>query len=129
MRKKLVGRLIASLMAAGGIGLAITALPTIARAERTQSETDPVEAQVDTLQHLLGKKQFVEAAANMEEMASHSPQVLSIVPLQWVYMVVSSLKDAGRTKEYGELLSVLSSDSYKPLETFGSKEYFRLKYA
>lgn len=90
---------------------------------------DQAGAQVEMLRQLLVKKQFVEAAANIEGMASASPQVLSVVPMQWVYAVVRSLKDAGRTKEYGELLSVLAGDHYQPLETVSSKDYFRSQYA
>src|SRR5438093_13658344 len=124
MRKKLVGRLAASMIVAGGIASAIMALPASARAERLESETDQVAAQLKTLRQLLVKKEFVGAAANIEGMASDSPQVLSVVPMQWVYEVVRSLKDTGRNKEYGQLLSVLASENYKPLETFGTKDYF-----
>ena len=129
MGKKLVGYLSACMMFAGGIVCGTFTLPVPARAERAESETDQVGAQLEKLRQLLVNKQFVEAAANIEGIASNSPQTLNIMPTQWMYLVVRSLKDAGRSKEYGELLGVLASPDYQPIETFGSSDYFRSQYA
>lgn len=129
MGKTLVGFLSACAMFAGGFAWTAIMLPAPAHAERTQDEKDQVGAQIESLRQQLVKNQYVAAAAIVERMASDSPQTLSVVPLQWVYIIVRSLKDAGHTKEHGELLSVLASPDYKPLEGFGSNDGFRAQYA
>jgi tetratricopeptide (TPR) repeat protein len=74
-------------------------------------------------------KQYPAAVATVEEMSRGRGAALNSTPLNLLYLLSRSLKDAGLKAERKRLLAVLAADAYVPAETAGNAQPFQLGYA
>lgn len=76
----------------------------------------------------LNASRFDAAVATVEAMAQGRGKALNAIPLQWMWMLNRSLKDAGKDDQRGRFLKVLASDFYAPEEAYGPIDGFRSEY-
>lgn len=77
----------------------------------------------------MDRKRYGDAAATLEAMTQGHGAALNELPLTWMWDLIGQMKDAGAGEARTRVLKLLASDSYAPLETFGSNDSFRFSYA